>query len=274
MLLLGFTNVTLSSLPLDVNQILLLLSFLNMKGLAPSSITTYLSAIGYVHKAYNVINPTVNFLVQKVLAAINRIHGVGDARLPITKFILHRLIDAVPTVVSNYYNSKLLKAMFLIAFYGLFRVGEITIQRNGEIALLLDQLQLFQDRFILTISKFKNNKSNKPFDIVIHKQMGDYCPLSTLLEYLVVRGCSKGPLFQFGDGKPVSRNFFSQRLKDCISFCGFDPKRFKSHSFRIGSASFLASIGKSDLQIKLLGRWKSDSFLRYIRNQKFNIFSG
>ena len=273
MTLLGFHKITLDSLPLKAYTILLLLSFLHWKGLAPSTITTYLSAIGYMHKALNVVNPTTNFLVQKVLSSINKIHGSSDSRLPITRFILHRVIDSVSIVVSNLYNSKLLKSMFLIAFYGLFRVGEITVQKSGEISLYLDQIQIFKDRFILTISKFKNNRMNRPFDIIIHKQGGEYCPYISLIDYLSCRGFSQGPVFRFIDGAPVSRSYFTTKLRNCISFCGLDPKRFKSHSFRIGSASHLTSLGKSDLQIKLLGRWNSDSFLRYIRNQKFDIFN-
>ena len=39
----------------------------------------------------------------------------------------------------------------------------------------------------------------------------------------------------------------------------------KGHSFRIGAASFAADKGLSDAQVRALGRWKSNTFLKYIR---------
>ena len=42
-----------------------------------------------------------------------------------------------------------------------------------------------------------------------------------------------------------------------------DTKRIKPHFFRIGGASFAMHAGLSDAQIRALGRWKSDVFLKY-----------
>ena len=273
MAFLNLQCITINDLPLDFRTILLFVSYLHLKGLAPSSIVTYISAIGYVHKIFAVPDPTSQFVVQKILGAITKLHSKADSRLPITQFILHRLLESVDKVVNDDYLIRLIKAMFLLAFYGLFRVGEITIQTSGVVSLKVEQLHVFNDRFVLNITNFKNNKTNKPFDIVVHCQQSNYCPYVGMLRYLQVRKFDSGPLFRFKDGAPVTRSFFTSKLKDCISFCGLDPKVFKSHSFRMGGASFLASIGKSDLQIQLLGRWSSNSFLRYIRNQKFNVFS-
>ena len=48
--------------------------------------------------------------------------------------------------------------------------------------------------------------------------------------------------------------------------CGLNPTQYKGHSFRIGAATLAAESGLSDAQIRLLGRWKSDSFRKYIRS--------
>ena len=42
--------------------------------------------------------------------------------------------------------------------------------------------------------------------------------------------------------------------------------RYKGHSFRIGAATFAAECGFSDAQIRLMGRWQSDAFRKYIRS--------
>ena len=54
----GIGSITISVLPLKYEYILLFMSYLQVKGLAPATITTYLSAIGYVHKACSVVDPT------------------------------------------------------------------------------------------------------------------------------------------------------------------------------------------------------------------------
>ena len=95
------------------------------------------------------------------------------------------------------------------------------------------------------------------------------CPVLAMKQYLEIRDLDDGPLFRFPDGKPISRSFFTKHLKACLIFCGLDVKQYSSHSFMIGSASYLASLGLSDTQIRTMGRWDSNAFLRYIRNQRF-----
>ena len=53
--------------------------------------------------------------------------------------------------------------------------------------------------------------------------------------------------------------------KRAATASGFDPKRFGTHSLRIGGASIMAAAGLPDHYIQTLGRWKSLAFLAYIR---------
>lgn len=92
------------------------------------------------------------------------------------------------------------------------------------------------------------------------------CPYILLLSYLKLRGRAAGSLFIFPGGKDVSRHFFTEKLKMGLIFCGLDIARYKSHSFRIGGASYYASLGFSDVQIQYMGRWNSEAFKKYIRS--------
>ena len=47
---------------------------------------------------------------------------------------------------------------------------------------------------------------------------------------------------------------------------GLDPQFYSGHSFRIGSATSATIAGLNDYEIKLLGRWSSDCYKRYIRS--------
>ena len=52
---------------------------------------------------------------------------------------------------------------------------------------------------------------------------------------------------------------FSAHLKSAVQFIGLGPNNFKGNSFRIGAATYAASLGFSDNLIKKLGRWNSDA---------------
>lgn len=261
-----------SLLPLSHNTVLFYIGFLSLKKLSASTITTYTSAIGYVHKIANFPNPTSNFLVQKVLASVNKINPSMDPRLPITLIILDQLVHAVPQALNNYYHIILLRAMFLVAFYGLMRVGEIaycTKTKNPPISL--DQITMFRDHFIIKIKHFKYNLTRQPIEILIKRQADPFtCPLVNLQLYLQLRGSAPGPLFIYQDGPVVLKTFFASKLKKCLNFLGLDTSLYKSHSFRIGAASMLARLNYTDSQIRLLGRWKGDAFKRYIRCERLH----
>ena len=85
------------------------------------------------------------------------------------------------------------------------------------------------------------------------------------MDYVNLRGTNAGALFLAQDGKPVTREVFAAQLSDAVRLSGLDLTRYKGHSFRIGAASYAAARGMSDSQIRILGRWKSNAFHKYIR---------
>ena len=114
---------------------------------------------------------------------------------------------------------------------------------------------------------FKHNTSNRPFDIVIPvDEFSPFCPVRIILRYCNLGGNKPGPLLCHADNTLITVNQFNPELRRCLNFCGLNPQRYKSHSFRIGAACLAADKGFSDAQIRALGRWKSDAFKLYIRN--------
>jgi len=91
----------------------------------------------------------------------------------------------------------------------------------------------------------------------------DICPVKALFDYLRLRGQKEGPLFMWKDGSPLQKPQFNMAVRTALTQAKL-PK-LAGHSFRIGAATTAASAGLEDSTIQTLGRWKSSSYLLYIR---------
>jgi len=87
--------------------------------------------------------------------------------------------------------------------------------------------------------------------------------------YLSHRGCSPRPLFVFSDGTFLTHGYLVAFLRMVLP----DIENINTHSFRIGGASAAMAAGASsaamaagasDALIRIMGRWSSDCYNRYI----------
>ena len=109
----------------------------------------------------------------------------------------------------------------------------------------------------LTLRNYKHSDTSSPVDIFIDHEKPVHSA-SHLLEYLSLTGQSPVTLFCWPDASPISRSCFVTALSEDLSFCDLDGSRYKTHSFRIGAASWVAVKGMSDTKITNFGRWKSN----------------
>ena len=259
----------LISLPVTIPHLSVFVSYLHTQGYSPSSIIAHTSSIGYIHRLTGLPNPVASTLIQKLLARVTKVSPPTPPRLPITIGILAALIQAIDQVVVHYYHKSLLKAMLTIGFFGLMRIGELTMSKEKVVPLMMDQVSFCSNYISISITHFKHNQNLKPLEVPIQPQScPDICPVKHLTHYLSLRGYAPGPLFSFPTHSPIPRQFFSNHLSRLISFSGFQVSRYKSHSLRIGGASYYASLGYTNLQIQILGRWDSDAFIKYIRSAR------
>ena len=119
-------------IPVSISTLSLFLASLFMKGYAPSTLFTYNSAVSYMHKLNGLPDPGSSVFIQKMLQGAKKSRIQVDNRLPITKSILYRLVLALNKTCSLPYYQSLYKAMFVTAFFGLLRVGEITKNLNDK----------------------------------------------------------------------------------------------------------------------------------------------
>ena len=218
----------------------------------------------------NWTNPTNAFLVQKIVAGCYKKAPSFDARLPITKDILTKLLSALDFTAGSRHLCALYKAMFSVAFHAFLRVGEMTVSSAGTDNphnLLFSQIAI-EESLSITFTSFKHCKG-PPFVLIVSKQpesLTEICPVRLLQQYLGVRGAKPGALFQNLGGCAVTRSQFNKALKNALHFCRLPASKYKGHSFRIGAATEACKLGKSDSQIRQLGRWNSNAFQKYIRS--------
>ena len=118
-------------LPVPPTCLPLFISYLTFRKLALSTITSYLSAISYVHKLRGFHDPTKSFLIHKLVTALSRRQPV-DIRLPVTRPVLYELVRALNFTNSCAFQRSLFSPPFLVTFYGLlFRRGTHVIFRWG-----------------------------------------------------------------------------------------------------------------------------------------------
>ncbi|XP_064652692.1 uncharacterized protein LOC135503184, partial [Lineus longissimus] len=252
--------------PLSVTNCSLFVAYLFSQKYAPATIASYLSAVCFFMKWGGYPDPSASFIVRKLLGAAQNLQARADLRLPITKSILATLLASIPRVYSVQYQQRLVAAMFSTAFHAFLRIGELVPKSAQATAscLQFSDVSTTNSEVLISILRFKSSKAQGPQCIHIQASLPP-CPVSTLTRFMAVRGPIAGPLFLSESGRPVIRREFDLILKTMLNFCGLDSSRFKGHSFRIGAASDAAMQGKSDAQIRLLGRWSSDAFRRYIR---------
>ena len=84
----------------------------------------------------------------------------------------------------------------------------------------------------ISISEYKHNPSKRPFNILLAREdVPSLCPVTALLQYTRLRGERSGPLFCNADFSPVSLHQFNTELQRCLTYCGLDLSRYKSHIF-------------------------------------------
>ena len=185
-------------------------------------------------------------------------------------------------ILDQNYARRLYTALFTMAYYGLFWVGEIT---KGSHPILARDVHTGKNKkkllFILRSSKM-HSKNAKPQIVkiaaipksVTNKSKPNnqtqfsthWCPFQILRAFLQARPSfisDKEPFFVFRDRSPVSPNNFTSVLKILLKDGGYDETRYSSHGFRGVRSRDLLEMGVPIDTIRKLSRWSPKSSLVY-----------
>ncbi|XP_078322501.1 uncharacterized protein LOC111113080 isoform X1 [Crassostrea virginica] len=272
------TFSTSPKFPTTVSQVIYFVAWLHQQGKSYNTINTYLAGLSYYHQVNAFTDPTQFFVVKRLIKGVQHLSSKPDIRLPITPQILQQLVEALKYTVSGRFNRCLLKAMFTLSFFAFLRVGEVSAKCRSNVKnvirmenLVLDEPLKNAKYMTLTLRHFKHNDSCRPVCLHIALQKcKSICPVRAMIKYIKARGSGSGPLFTFDGYSPITQSYFTSELKNTLCYVGLDPKLYKSHSFRIGAASYAFHSKIPEDKIRLMGRWNSSAVRRYFRIPVFD----
>ena len=83
--------------------------------------------------------------------------------------------------------------------------------------------------------------------------------------YLTTRAPSTGSFFIHSSGEALTKTVLISETRALLSQSGFTACNYAGHSYRIGAATTVASVGIFPWLIQTMGTWSSDCNERYIK---------
>ena len=265
----------LAPFPASESTLQLFVSYLHQEGLSFGTIKSYLAAIRFEQIAQNLGNPNIHlmFRLEYVLKGIKRSTTTNSRpRLPITPEILLSLRPIWQQLPIKQ-NAKMLWAASNLCFFGFLCSGEAVApychEYDPRVTLCYSDIcvdsKLNPSMIQVRIKASKTDPFRQGVSLYLGATGKQLCPVVAVLSYMVERGNSPGPLFQWQDGTYLTRDSFVHSLREALSLAGYPPEKFAGHSFRIGAATTAACCGIPESLIQTLGCWHSSAYIRYIQ---------
>ena len=222
--------------------------------------------------------PKLEGVVKGIKATQARALQSKRTRLPITPNIITSIRE-VWEAQGPSYDHTMLWAAVTLCFFGSLHSGEVTVHSDSTFdpathltvdAIAVDDISN-PTLLKLRLKALKTDPFRKGIDVVVGKTNNKLCPVTALLAYLALQGNGPGFLFQFRDGKLLTKSRFVEAVREALGVAGLDPRAYAGHSFRIGAATTARVCGLSDSTIQMLGRWSSSAYLVYIRTPREHL---
>ena len=256
---------------INEDALLMYVAYLKEQGLKVSSIKVYLAAVRsyYVEKGYgNILDGYLR--LKQAIKALEINAEPPKVKLPVTL----ELLDRIRSVVTQDYEGNLFLAAICLGFYGCLRCSEFTVNTEFSSAKHLcrdDIVFLNVDGISVVRAHIKRSKTdhyNKGFFVYLPCMCPHACAHCSMHNYLAVAEMASQPgtpLFRHENMQILTKGVFVKQMHTCISRLGIPVQHYSGHSLRTGLATTAAAAGLSDWEIKMLGRWSSDAYRRYIR---------
>ena len=271
-------SISVHPIPATEQILLFFATHLATTNISHATIKVYLSAIRQLHVAQGSLqyfNQQLTPRLQQTLKGIQKTQTATNPprpRLPITVDIMQDIKHLLLHKPQSY-TITMIWAACCLAFFGFLRVSEFTIpaqdQYDQSCHLSFNDVSLDSrdnpQMLKVSIKQSKTDPFRKGVNIYLGATGHSLCPIRGILPYLTLRGSRRGPLFLLEDGRGLTRQLFSTSLDNLLSELKRDTRNYSTHSFRIGAATSAKTANIPDTFIKMMGRWRSDVYQRYIK---------
>ena len=262
------------------DRLVLFVGFLVEEQKQSSTIRSYILAIRAVLLDNDIELNENQYLLKSLTKACKIVNDKIRHRFPIRKSLVMVILYQIDLLYATQpYLNILFKTLISTAYFGLFRVGELTHSGAGHVVRASNvHIGLIKNKvlFILHTSK-THDKSSRPQKIKITSKPvgsetnasiygGTLCPYQLIREYLNVRkgyNSQEEQFFVYANSSPVKAETLRSVLRSSLKTLGFNCKLYGMHSLQAGRALDLIKFGLSVETVKDLGR--SNAVFTYLK---------
>ena len=248
---------------------------IHVKQIQSSTLRSYYSAIKNILAKDDYIVNDNKVCLNSLAKACRLVNDRVRTQLPIHNGLLDLLLFEVERIFDRQpYLETMYKVIFILAYYFLFRIGELT---SGRHPIMAKNVHIGRNKnkmlFVLYSSKthgYDQRPQKVKISVNTNYKVQFFCPFKISREYLALRGnyhCDEDPFFIFWDHEPVTPPHVRKVLRDSLKAIDLSPDLYGLHSFHIGHASnMINKFGYNLDQVKSAGRWWSNVVYKYIRS--------
>ena len=261
-------------------------AYLVDKGNQSTTIKSYFSAIKCILKADGYEWDDSKVLLNILTRGCRLKNDTVKTRFPIQIRLLELLLFEVEREYGGRngknpqpYLESMYKAIYILMYYGMLRVGEIAF---GPHVIKAANIHVGSNKnkiLIILYSSKTHGKESKPqrvkisaiqnlSDQEIYKRKRFFCPFVILRQFANIRGdyqTDDEQFFVFADGSPIYTTQVRSILRKLLDNLNLQSNLYDTTSIRSGRATDMLIFGYSVLQIKEKGRWRSSAIYRYLR---------
>lgn len=250
-----------SSIPATAADLLEYLGAMHAEGKSVATIDLAVAAISANHRDAGAVSPRWSTAVKDFVGALRQTRIV-QKKTPLLWDGIKRVVDALPPDEIGVRD----RAVLLLGWFAALRREEIAGLRRGDISI--DSL-----RVAVRVARSKTDQAGVGATVVVPRRERPPCAVTTMEEWLSIRGDYPGPLFlgyggdrkYHGSLQHISGQMVSRIIKGAVTSVGLDPRDFGVNSLRRGFATELYQRGVPDEHVMDHARWRAHaSFEQYI----------
>lgn len=257
------------SLPATSHQIYHFILWCSTSGdvrLSSTTIKRYLTGLRMWHALHDAPFPAVNYhRVRLILKACLKTELKKPKRIR-TGLLLRDVLDLTDALMTGNHIDLVIRAVILVGFWGLARLGELTLHHDHPLIFLRRKDVKFSEdgtSVQLSVRMAKTASHGERQLIRLRSQPNRLDPVNIIHKVLRdIPGAPRDPLFPGRDRlSPIDRSLVVNFLK---ANGPQEGNMWGGHSLRIGGASFQHNAGRPVSSLKRLGRWKSSAYKTYV----------